>query len=340
MARRPVDSAQLDFLVLRPPPRVARKDGVEPVEVGDDLKQLASSLPPELRIGTSSWSFPGWKGIVYAEAAAKPRLARHGLEAYARHPLLRTVGIDRTYYAPLPAAELGSYAAVVGEDFRFLMKAHEACTLARFANHPRYGNSAGKVNDLFLDAAYAAENVVAPFVDGLGSRGGPLLFQFPPQDLAAAGGPPRFVERLHRFLEALPRGPLYAVELRDPRLMTPAYRDALAATGACHCFNVHPTMPPIAIQAQRVGAEFPATVVRWMLGRGMEYDQARERYDPFDRIVDEDSASRAAIAAHCVAALRTRRPAYVVINNKAEGSAPLSAFALSASIKALLDDGD
>jgi hypothetical protein len=72
----------------------------------------------------------------------------------------------------------------------------------------------------------------------------------------------------------------------------------------------------------------------------MEYDQARERYDPFDRIVDEDSGSRAAIAAHCVAALRTRRPAYVVINNKAEGSAPLSAFALSASIKALLDDGD
>lgn len=296
--------------------------------------ELAKRLPEDLRLGTSSWSFPGWAGIVYGEAASKQRLARHGLQAYARHPLLRAVGIDRSFYAPVPAAELAGYAAAVAGDFRFLMKAHEACTIARYPNHPRYGDAAGNVNQLFLDPAYAADEIVAPFVEGLGSKGGPLLFQFPPQDLGAAGGPRGFVERLAKFLGALPRGPLYTVELREARLLSPEYRDALAAAGASHCFNVHPTMPDIDVQARRVGTGFPATVVRWMLGGRLEYEQARERYAPFDRLVDEDAASRSRIAALCVAAVKAGRPAYVIINNKAEGSAPLSAFALAAAMDA------
>jgi len=62
-----------------------------------------------------------------------------------------------------------------------------------------------------LQASYAADMVVAPFVEGLGEKAGPLVFQFPPQDTRAFGGPARFVERLHAFFAALPRGPLYAV---------------------------------------------------------------------------------------------------------------------------------
>lgn len=309
-----------------------------PAAASAHLTSLASRLPQDIRIGTSSWSFPGWTGIVYGETTSKPRLARLGLAAYAQHPLLRTVGIDRTFYAPVPAAGLARYAAAVPDDFRFLMKAHEACTIARYPDHPRYGNARGKVNDLFLNPTYAAGEVVGPFIEGLADKGGPLLFQFSPQDLAAAGGPAGFIDRLHRFLDTLPKGPLYCVELRDPRLLTPAYRQALTASGVSHCFNAHPTMPDIDTQVRRAGTEFPATVVRWMLGRGFEYEEARERYDPFDRIVDDDPSTRAAIAAHCVASARSRRPAYVIINNKAEGSAPLSAFALAASIAALVEE--
>ena len=32
------------------------------------LRSLAGSLPRSLRMGTSSWSFPGWRGIVYSRA--------------------------------------------------------------------------------------------------------------------------------------------------------------------------------------------------------------------------------------------------------------------------------
>jgi uncharacterized protein YecE (DUF72 family) len=67
---------------------------------------LARHLSPQLYLGTSSWTFPGWQGLVYDRAASASVLARYGLAAYARHPLLRTVGLDRTFYAPIAADDM------------------------------------------------------------------------------------------------------------------------------------------------------------------------------------------------------------------------------------------
>ena len=243
------------------------------------------------------------------------------------------MGIDRSYYAPLSSEALAAYAAAVPADFRFLMKAHELCTIDRFPRHERYGAQRGTRNSLFLDPGYATDTVVRPFIAGLELTGGPLLFQFPPQDVASLGGPARFVERLHSFLRALPRGPLYAVEIRNAELLTSLYVDALVDAGASHCLNAHPTMPPLATQAHLAQrAMTRAEVIRWMLSRGLGYDEARDRYRPFNRIVDDDLATRDAVAARCVAAAHAGRPAFVIINNKAEGSAPLSVFRLAERI--------
>src|SRR5258706_12832907 len=67
-----------------------------------EVQPLAAKLPLKLRMGTSSWSFPGWHGLVYAQRSTEKELAREGLREYARHPLFRTVGIDRGHYAPIP----------------------------------------------------------------------------------------------------------------------------------------------------------------------------------------------------------------------------------------------
>jgi uncharacterized protein YecE (DUF72 family) len=289
-----------------------------------------------MRLGTSSWNFAGWRGLVYAEQAPTSQLARHGLAAYARHPLLRTVGLDRTYYAPIAAADFAAYAEVVPDDFRFLVKAHELCTLAFFRGTGRYADRKGARNDLFLDSAYAAEQVVGPCLQGLGAKAGPILFQFPPQSVRLLGGPERFAKRLGRFLHELPRGSLYAVELRNAELLTPAYATALTESGAVHCFNVHPTMPPLDVQQRRVASDAAAAlVVRWMLHPTQRYDAATVRYKPFDRIIDPDPVSRNAIAMLCLETAAAARPAYVVVNNKAEGSSPLSIQHLAAQLVAL-----
>ncbi|WNG46386.1 DUF72 domain-containing protein [Archangium minus] len=335
------DPSQLDLFTGAPsptPPRVRRRGHeapIGPAEQPEEVRALGEQLPPGLFLGTSSWTFPGWegKGLVYDRKATPARLSREGLAAYAQHPVLRTVGVDRTFYAPVSAATFAEYAAQVPAGFRFLVKAHEACTLARWPVHQRYGDLRGQLNERFLDAAYARDLVVAPFVEGLGEKAGPLVFQLPPQDPQDLGGVGPFVERLHAFFSALPRGPLYAVELRNESLLTEALAQALEEVGVCPVLAAWKNMPPVERQAVRMRAlQAPALVVRWMLPPHLDYEEARRRYFPFDKLVEEDVRTREAVARASVAALRASKPVFVTLNNKAEGSAPLSAVLLARSV--------
>ena len=56
--------------VAPPPPEPAagkkpRTGTVEPAPTDPALVELAAALPPNLRLGTSSWSYPGWAGLVW-----------------------------------------------------------------------------------------------------------------------------------------------------------------------------------------------------------------------------------------------------------------------------------
>ena len=167
-------------------------------------------------------------------------------------------------------------------------------------------------------------------MEGLGTKAGPILFQFSPFSPNLVGGRGAFLEQLHGFLDALPQGPLYAVELRTPALLTEEYAAALHETGVAHCFNVHPAMTPLEGQMKLIRAfEQPALVVRWMLHAGLRYEVAKDRYEPFDRIVDEDPDSLERITLAAFDALVAELPVFVVVNNKAEGSSPLSVIRLA-----------
>ncbi len=312
-----------------------RRGPVGPATIDPELADLARRLPEHLYLGTSSWSFPGWCGLVYDREVAAPTLARRGLAAYAQHPLLHTVGVDRTFYAPMTREALEDLARQVPAWFRFLVKALETATLAVFPHHERYGPHAGRPNPAFLDPEQVTAALVRPLMAGLATTLGPIVFQLPPQPPANLGGPARFAMRLRAFLHGLPAGPTYAVELRNRELLSADVARALADTGAVPCLTVHPTMPPLAEQARQLGAERGTTlVVRWMLGTGQAYEAARERYRPFDRIVDPDPPTREGIAAQCRTALASNRRTFVVVNNKAEGSAPASIVLLARTLAA------
>jgi uncharacterized protein YecE (DUF72 family) len=170
-------------------------------------------------------------------------------------------------------------------------------------------------------------------VEGLGDRLGTLLFQFPPLPRTETRDPPRFAARLADFLAALPRGPRYAVEIRDGELLHPAYAAALSASGAAHGFTVHPSMPSLEIQAATTPVEAqPLLVVRWMLGHGRGYEEARELYAPFDRLAAPDPESRTSVAELLRRAVRAGKEGLVIVNNKAEGSSPLSIIELARAV--------
>jgi len=337
-ARRPSDP-QLSLFAEDELPTPQR---VHPAEVPEDLAELGGRLPPGLHLGTSSWSFPGWRGTVWEGHHTSSLLAREGLPAYARHPLLTGVGLDRTYYQPLGAEEFADYREQVPEDlrprFRFVVKAHELLTLSRFPDRDRYGNQRGEANGYFLDGIYALEAVVEPMIEGLQETAGALVFQFAPQDL---GEPLKFVEKLFLFLDGLPRvyrghRPIYAVEIRNREVLVPQYALALADTGAVPCLTVHPRMPEPDVQwsatTEVARPERGALVARWMLQPGQSYDGARQRYEPFDRMVDPDPTRRKMLADLARETLAREEPVLITVNNKAEGSAPLSVFELARAI--------
>src|SRR5215468_2439434 len=188
MAKHAQSQSQLDlFAHPTTPPLTVGAAAMSP-----DMVALARRLSHQIYLGTSSWTFPGWQGLVYDRTVSASVLARHGLSAYAQHPLLRTVCVDRTFYAPLPVADYATYAADVPDEFRFVVKAHAWCTqpTRRDPGHTTWHSHTP--NAFFLHPGYASEHVVEPCLSGLGPKAGPILFQFSPLDVPALGGLQRF----------------------------------------------------------------------------------------------------------------------------------------------------
>jgi uncharacterized protein YecE (DUF72 family) len=303
---------------------------IKPAESRPELVELAAALPATVHLGGMSWTYPGWFGSVYGAPASEKQLAAHGLPAYAKHPLLRSVEIDRSYYEPLAADTLAAYAAQVPDDFRFVVKAHEDCTVLRFPLHARYGKKRGLDNARFLDPEYAERAVIEPVERGLGSKLGAILFQFSPQDV---GGPTTFVRRLHTFLSRLPRGIPYAVELRNTELFTRDYGAALADTGALHCHNVWTGMPTISAQARLIPpAARKPLLMRWLLRQDDRYQEAMARFQPFHKLQQADLDNRAQVADLTTRALQHDVPVTVLVDNKAEGCAPESIVELARAL--------
>jgi uncharacterized protein YecE (DUF72 family) len=317
-----MEPAQPDL--FGPPP--AASEIVRAAEPDEQVVRIAARLPKNLHFGTSSWSFPGWVGIVYAQLYSASMLARYGLPAYARHPLLNAVNLDSTFYKVQTTEQLARYAADVPEHFRFMVKAYAGLTA------PPDSSVAlrRRVEPVFLDARFATRMVVKPLVEALGVKLGALLFQFSPLGPRFTREPRVFVARLGEFLAALPAGPTYAVELRDPEFLGSEYEAALRAVGAVHCSSVHSRMPPVdrQVSSLRHGPVF----IRWMLHPGEDYESAGARYAPFDRLQEPDKLNRDRITGMVHASLSSGRDVHIIAANNAEGSAPLTLLELAKTI--------
>jgi len=263
---------------------------------------------PNLYLGTSSWSFPGWKDLVYARDYDKSTLARSGLRAYSQVPIFRTVSLDRTYYRPMETRGYARLRDQVSEDFRFVVKAPRALL---------------EVGALGLDIKAFEGEFLRPLREGLKQNLGVVLLQFPPGTLAEVG--PGFTQALGRFLKALPQDIAYSLEVRDEALLDASLQEAIQGTSVALCASIHPALPTPEQQLLRVSPT-PGTplVFRWNLRPSLSYSEALDHYQPFAALVAEDVARRGALARLVARALEAGRVVYMTVNNKAEGCAPLS----------------
>ncbi|HZE20832.1 MAG TPA: DUF72 domain-containing protein [Desulfobaccales bacterium] len=158
-----------------------------------------------IHIGTSGWHYGHWRGPFYPEDLSPEGF----LEFYAQR--FQTVEINNSFYQLPSEPALESWRQGVPDNFIFAVKG------SRFITHMK------KLKD--------PERSLAPFLQRivvLQEKLGPILFQLPPRW--------RFNEsRLAAFLEALPGGHRYTLELRDQSWINAAALDLLARYGAAFC---------------------------------------------------------------------------------------------------------
>ena len=324
---------------VKPPARqsLARVNAAPPDEA---LLAMARALPDLVRLGTSSWAYPGWAGVVWDTEYPESLLSREGLRAYGEHPLLRSVSVDRSFYRPLTQDQYARYAAQVPDDFRFVVKAPSHVTDALVRGEDGRGM---QPNPAFLDPALATQDFVAPALAGLGHKVGALVFQLSPLPRHLLHNLPLVLQRLRRLLLAQPAlGPtapdgVLAVEVRDPQWLDPLFMPELAAVlreaGATWCLCLHAKMPRLADQLPLLRMLWPGPMVcRWNLNPlhgAYGYEEAQREYGPYDRIHDIDHETRELLVRTIKGIAGAGQNVLVTISNKAEGCAPLSVRALA-----------
>ena len=190
--------------------------------------------PPEegLYLGTSGWSYADWEGTVYPPGTTPAaRLAE-----YVKH--FATVEIDSTFYGTPNGTTVERWRKVAPRGFLFA---------AKFPQEITHEKNLVNCRDATGDFVRTMQ--------GLGDRLGPLLLQLPP-DFTVEG-----MEVLNTFLQELPEGPRYAVEVRHSSWVGSELPKLLRERGAALTLVDYPKMPRL----EEATTDF--AYIRWLGNR-------------------------------------------------------------------------
>ena len=170
-----------------------------------------------LRLGASSWSAPSWEGVFYPAGMDPGDYLAH----YATR--FDTVEIDATFYRSPTEKMVDGWRRKTPDGFLFAAKVPQVIT------HDKMLEGCGEELGTFLKV-----------IGRLGDRLGPLLFQFRYFKKGEFPDPKPFIDRLERFLPALPREMRFAVEVRNKSFVVPRLLDVLRAHRVALAFIDHP----------------------------------------------------------------------------------------------------
>ncbi len=262
-----------------------------------------------LFIGTCSWNYDSWVGLVYSRAS--PTAAGYLREYSARY---RTVEIDSWFYRMPGPGEVREYAALTDPGFVFTCKAPRDLTL------PLLPGGDGSPNPAFLSPGLYG--VFMERIESLGSRAGVVMLEFGYMNRRALPGREAFLERLSAFLAAIPRKVPVAIECRNGSWLDESWYAFLADRGVSAVFSEMRFLPGIALLHARSGGRLADPVVIRLLGGDRAAIETATGGE-WNRIVDPKP--RLPEIAGMIHDLTGRgHQVYVNVNNHFEGSAPLT----------------
>jgi uncharacterized protein YecE (DUF72 family) len=286
------------------------------------LGQLCPILTVMALVGTCSWKYPSWAGIVYSGPADADYLSE-----YARR--YRTVEIDQWFWTlPDPETARG-YAASVPKDFLFTVKVPNAVTLTHF--YRKKGEKELRANPSFLSVELF--NDILARLSPLRDRIGMLMLQFEYLNRQKMGSREEFLSRLSDFFAALApsisSGPPCAVETRNPAWIDAGWFEFLAERALANVFLQGYYMPPVPELYRRFGSLLQkATVVRLHGPDRQGIEKATG--EQWDRIVSPKDEELAQVASMVKDMEGHGLTVFLNVNNHYEGSAPLTIERLAA----------
>ena len=195
----------------------------------------------KLIIGTCSWKYDSWKGIIY------PQLEEiNYLKEYSKH--YKSVEVDQWFWSLFKTVKLpdkktvDEYKKSVPKDFKFTIKVPNSITLTHYYNR---GKSAPlQKNPHFMSVELFEEflQTMKPIKNQIGS----LIFQFEYLNKQKMSSLSEFQSHLHIFFTSLPADvPPMSIEIRNPNYLNTNYFRFLKDLDLANVFLQGYFMPPI-----------------------------------------------------------------------------------------------
>jgi len=198
-------------------------------------------FPESLRIGTCSWKYNSWVGLIYPA-----NVGENYLTEYAKH--FNIVEVDQWFWSSfgekivLPKPEtISEYASSVPKEFRFSVKVPNAITLTHQYSKGKKG--ALEVNPYFLsnDLFEKFLKILEPMESQIDS----LIFQFEYLNKEKMPNQNSFQDQLEKFFERTPPAGRHCIEIRNKNFLNKSYFSFLQAKKLHHVFLQGYWMPSI-----------------------------------------------------------------------------------------------
>ena len=194
-----------------------------------------------LRIGTSSWKYDSWKGIIYPQQEKI-----NYLKEYSKH--YNSVEVDQWFWSLFDIVKLPEkrtvkeYKESVPKDFKFTIKVPNSITLTHY--YSKNKSEPLKKNPYFMSVELFKEflQTMKPIKNQISS----LIFQFEYLNKEKMSSLSEFQRHLHRFFTSLPADvPPMSIEIRNPNYLNTSYFRFLKDLDLANVFLQEYFMPSI-----------------------------------------------------------------------------------------------
>lgn len=285
----------------------------------------------KLRIGTCSWKYDSWKGIIYPD---KKQI--NYLKEYSTH--FNTVEIDQWFWSLFGEKKINlpqyhdveAYSLSVPDDFKFSVKIPNSLTLTHFYN--KLKSEPLKKNPHFLSDELTKEflNTLAPIKEKLGT----LMFQFEYLNKKKMKSQQDFQFQLGHYAENLDQNYLWGVEIRNPNYLNDSFFSFLREYELVPVFLEGYYMPPVTELIEKYFDYLKSTVVIRLHGIDRKEIEV-ESGGKWNKIIEPKDDDINRLVKMLVKILNRDIDIYLNVNNHYEGSAPLTIRKINNLLKEL-----